>query len=144
MIEETENPILSFLGRRARAVGSAFRTNPRYRTRHRANLVWPDMPKVRKNRVRLIDISRAGAALSTSSPPPVSTVVRLRLVGAESTPWIEGVVLGVERLDDKQCRVRVLFRDPCPSFFLKIAILDGSSPYGEPAPTNADEMVEGD
>jgi hypothetical protein len=84
----------------------------------------------------MLDISRAGAALTVPDRPPlrVLTKVCLRLVGSEPTPWVEAVVLGVEPDESGQFRVRLKFNDPCPTYFLRVAVL------GPVAPDDEEEM----
>jgi hypothetical protein len=122
MLNQPKNHLLGFLRSRPRAVGDAFRTNPRHRSRRRARLAWQAADKSRTTAARLVDISRMGAALTTDNPPTVSTLVRLRLVGSTPTPWIEANVVGVEPTDGTY-RVRLKFRDPCPTIMLKAAVL---------------------
>lgn len=122
MLNQPKNHLLGFLRSRPKAVGDAFRTNPRHSSRRRARLAWQSGERARTTAARLVDISRMGAALTTDNPPAVSTLVRLRLVGSTPTPWIEANVVGVEP-NDGTYRVRLKFRDPCPTVMLKAAVL---------------------
>lgn len=124
-----KNNLLGFLKARPRAVGEAFRTNPRHQTRRRAMVSWQQGREARSIKVRLIDISRMGVALTASTPPPIGAWVRLRLVGSTPTPWIEGDVVGVEPTDGTY-RVRIKFRDPCPTIMIKSAVLGPQSETG--------------
>ena len=74
-------------------------------------------------RARLLDISRAGAAVLTASIPPLQTSAPLRLVGPEPTPWIEARILGVENESPWRYRVRLKFAEPCPTYLLRVAVL---------------------
>lgn len=133
MFEQSTNRLLQFLNSSFQTVGEACRTNLRQDASARARLSWSVREKGPTVRARLINISRAGAAVITAEPPPEATRVRLRLLGREQTPWIEAIVLGVEPIGRKRNRVRLQFIDPCPSYFLRVAVL-GSI---EPEPANA-------
>ncbi len=88
---------------------------------------------MREVQARLINVSRAGAALIASTTPPASAAVLVRLMGEEPTPWIEADVLGVEPDVRGRNRVRVRFREYCPDLFLKSAVLGPVSSKGEPS-----------
>lgn len=128
--EQATNRLLVFLRTTYRAVGEAHRTNPRHDASSPARLCWVEGGKTRTIRCRLIDISRAGAALLTTVDPPQTPHARLRLKGRETTPWIESEVLGSEAMGADRHRVRLKFADPCPDVFLRIAVL-GSVPAVE-------------
>jgi hypothetical protein len=131
MIDPPKNHLLRFLRARPRAVGEAFRTNPRHESRRKARLSWDVGKETRLVPARLVDISRVGAAVITNTPPAVLTPVRIRLVGSTPTPWIEAHVLGIEPTDGIY-RVRIQFREPCPTIMLKSAVLS-SMVQGIPA-----------
>src|SRR5258706_3288933 len=63
------NNLLGFLRSRPRAVGEAFRTNPRHQSRRRAMVSWKQGRDTRTVKARLIDISRMGVALAATTPP---------------------------------------------------------------------------
>jgi hypothetical protein len=136
MIEEPLNHLFQFLRTSFRAVGEAHRTNPRRHASSPVRMAWIQGRKEQKARGRLADISRAGAALITSGQPPLHAQVRMRLVGPESTPWIEAEVLGVECESPTRRRVRVKFNEPCPTYFLRVAVLGPIEP-GEKAEVDA-------
>lgn len=140
MSEQPKNQLLRFLRARPRAVGEAFRTNPRYASRHRGRLAWQEGSRPRTIPIRLIDISRAGAAVAATNPPPVQTMVRMRLVGESATPWIEADVLGVEP-NEGVYRVRLKFREPCPTFMIKSAVLDDGTPQPKSETQETDASV---
>ena len=117
-----KNNLLGFLRSRPRAVGEAFRTNPRHQSRRRALVTWEQDRENRTTKARLIDISRMGIALTSNTPPPDSARVKLRLVGSTPTPWIEGDVVGIEPSDGTY-RIRIKFREPCPTIMIKSAVL---------------------
>lgn len=123
MTIEPTNQLFRFLRSAFRAVGEAHRTNPRRHSSRPARLAWTEGGKPHLVRARLLDISRAGAALITSEPPPVKAQARLRLVGRESTPWIEADILGIEPETDGRSKVRLKFNEPCPTYFLRVAVL---------------------
>jgi hypothetical protein len=131
MTEEPLNQLFRFLRASFRSVGEAHRTNPRRHSSRPARLSWTEGEKCRIVRGRLVDISRAGAALITTAPPPVKTRARLRLVGREPTPWIEADVLGVEPEASGRHKVRLKFIDPCPTYFLRVAVLGPIVPEQE-------------
>jgi hypothetical protein len=128
MLEEPLNQLFQFLRTPFRAIGEAHRTNPRREASTAIRLSWYDGDTPRVVRGRLVDISRAGAALITPSPPPPHAQARLRLVGGESTPWIEAEILGVERYKRSRYRVRLRFHEPCPTYFLRVAVLGPVTP----------------
>ena len=123
MIEEPLNQLFQFLRTSFRAVGDAHRTNPRRHASTPARLSWAEGPKQQTVRARLLDISRAGAALITPAVPPINAHARLRLVGPEKTPWIEAHILAVETETPSRHRVRLKFSEPCPTYFLRVAVL---------------------
>ena len=141
MSDQPKNQLLRFLRARPRAVGEAFRTNPRYATRHRGRLAWSEGIRTRTVPIRLIDISRAGAAVMTTNPPQPLTMVRLRLVGESATPWIEADVLGVEPHEGVY-RVRLKFREACPTFMIKSAVLDLKNPGADVETVEIDDDSE--
>jgi hypothetical protein len=132
MIEEPLNQLFQFLRSSFRAVGEAHRTNPRRHASTPARLTWSQGEKRQTIRGRLVDISRAGAALITSALPPPDVRVQIRLVGSEPTPWIEADVLGNERESSTRHRVRLKFREPCPTYFLRVAVLGPVTPDEAP------------
>jgi hypothetical protein len=134
MIEEPFNQLYKFLRSSFKAVGECHRTNPRRQASTPARLTWTVGEKRQTIRARLVDISRAGAALITAVAPPVQAQVRIRLVGREPTPWIEASILGVEPESGTRHRVRLRFSDPCPTYFLRVAVL-GPLPPDEDAMT---------
>lgn len=123
MIQPPKNHLLGFLRARPRAIGEAFRSNPRHESKRRARISWQDATGQRTIKARLVDIGRMGAALTTTAPPPRGVLVCVRLVGLVATPWIEATVLGIEPTDGIY-RVRVKFKEPCPTVLLKSAVLD--------------------
>lgn len=136
------NNLLGFLRSRPRAVGEAFRTNPRHQSRRRAMVSWKQGRESRTVKARLIDISRMGIALSATTPPPSAALVCVRLVGSTPTPWIEGDVVGIEP-NDGSYRIRIKFREPCPTIMLKSAVL---APHvaSHPAQEKADHPTASD
>lgn len=134
MYENQENPLLRFLMTRFQAVGDAFRTNPRHKCSARACLSWELRGHPTRVKARLVDISRAGAALITKKAPPDGILVRLCVMGTEeATPWIEGRILG-STLDPKgKYRIRMQFHDPCPTILLKSAVLNSVAALEDPA-----------
>lgn len=133
----SKNRLHTFLSTSFRAVGDALRTNPRHGSSARARLSWPGRDQDLTARARLIDISRAGAALLTKEAPPVGAHVRLRLVGQDETPWVEAKILGVDPMPQGRHRVRLQFGEPCPTFFLRAAVLGTS----ESAPAGRSEAI---
>src|SRR5262249_52995326 len=122
MLEQPKNHLLGFLRARPRAIGEAFRSNPRHSARRRARILWHAGSQTHTSKARLIDTGRMGAAVSTTTPPPDAARICLRLVGSTPTPWIEGDVLGIEPSEGVY-RVRIRFREPCPNVLLKTAVL---------------------
>jgi hypothetical protein len=141
MIEEPLNQLHQFLRSAFRAVGEAHRTNPRRYVSTPARLTWTEGEKRQTIRCRLVDISRAGAALVTAALPPPQTHVRIRLVGAESTPWIEAEIVGAEPESATRQRIRLRFIEPCPTYFLRVAVL-GPVPPEEAAETGCPTAAE--
>jgi hypothetical protein len=147
MTEEPLNQLCQFLRGPFRAVGEAHRTNPRREASTPIRLHWTEGARRPTIRGHLVDISRAGAALITVAPPPTHAHVQLRLVGQEPTPWIEAEVLGVEQQGPSRHRVRLRFLDPCPTYFLRVAVL-GPLPHEEdsgadcPAPDACADLAD--
>ena len=123
MIEEPSNHLYQFLRASFRTVGEAHRTNPRRHSSRPARLSWTDGVECRIIRGRLVDISRAGAALIVGERAPVKIRARLRLVGREPTPWIEADILGIEPDAPDRYKIRLRFIEPCPTYFLRVAVL---------------------
>jgi hypothetical protein len=145
MIEEPLNHLFQFLRTTFRAVGEAHRTNQRRHTSTPARLAWGEGEKRQTVRARLLDLSRAGAALITTAAPPLQAHVQLRLVGREPTPWIEADVLGVEQQSPSRHKVRLRFIDPCPTYFLRVAVLGPVAQDEEEAgadPTTSEEPLD--
>src|SRR4051794_7495666 len=89
IMSERPNRLLEFLTAPVKPAGDACRSNRRRRSTARVMLSWPEGGDWRVVRGRLRDISRAGAALFTAVPPPLTGRARLRLIEGELTPWIE-------------------------------------------------------
>ena len=132
LAESSRGALLGFLRARPKPVGDTFRTNPRWKSSIRARLSWRHAGKPSEVPARLINISRAGAALIVNTPPPEAAAVLVRLMGDEPTPWLEADVLGVEPDAQGRNRVRVRFREFCSEYFLKAAVLDPLMPREEP------------
>jgi hypothetical protein len=119
--------LLEFLRAGARPAGRRYRNNPRQEADIAARLAWGHAPARRDVAARLVDIGRRGAALLTADPPPMTTRVRVRLLGLEPTPWLEAEVLAVEPAGASH-RVRLRFPESCPTVFLKAAVLGVAGP----------------
>jgi hypothetical protein len=132
MTEEPSNQLFRFLRASFRSVGEAHRTNPRRHASRPARLSWAEGERLRIVRGRLVDISRAGAALIVTAAPPLKARARLRLVGREPTPWLEADVVGVESEAPNRHKIRLKFIDPCPTYFLRVAVLGPVVPEPEP------------
>ncbi len=74
--------------------------------------------------VRLIDISRGGAALETPEPPPVGEPVWLCLQGTRWSGSAAGTILGESPIDPERGfhRVRLEFEKPCPDKLFEMAV----------------------
>ncbi len=123
MIEQPDTNLLHFLQSAAKPAGRDFRTNPRHDSSALIQLSWTDNRKPALANGRLINLSRLGAALIIAGPPPVTKKVLVRLGGEAGTPWMEAEILGIEAHERRRYRVRLQFTDPCPTFFLKAAVL---------------------
>jgi hypothetical protein len=123
IMSEHKNRLLEFLTSPVKPAGEACRSNRRRRSSARIMLSWAEGGEWQSIRGRLRDISRAGAGLFASKPPPLTNRARLRLVEGEETPWIEAEIVGVEKERQRRHRVRLRFLCPCPSFMLQPAIL---------------------
>lgn len=141
MYEHQENPLLRFLATRFQAVGDAFRTNPRHKSSARARITWEVRGQLNKAKARLVDISRAGAAVITKKAPPDGSLIRLCVTSNDdSTPWIEARVLGSELDIQGRYRIRIQFHDPCPTLLLKSAVLSSIAALEDPA---SQQLYEG-
>jgi hypothetical protein len=123
-MNERPNRILEFLTAPAQPDGDACRSNRRRRSSVRVELSWAEGPNWRTIPARLRDISKGGACLVALKAPPLTRCARLRFVEGEGSPWIEGEILGVDSDERKRQRIRMRFESPCPSFLLRLAVLD--------------------
>lgn len=73
------------------------------------------------NPARLVNISRGGALVSVSDPPPEGYPVWICIGEPEPSSCLEAVVLEV-RSAGKECSVRLEFREPCPHEFFESAV----------------------
>jgi hypothetical protein len=126
LIERPDTGLLHFLQSAPKPVGRDFRTNPRHESSATIELSWNDGRKTSSTHGHLINLSRLGAALVVPGPPPVAKKVLVRLQGECPTPWMEAEVLGIDAHARRKYRIRVRFADPCPTVFLKAAVLDPS------------------
>jgi len=124
LIERPDTGLLHFLQSAPRPAGRDFRTNPRHDSSATIGLSWTEGRKEHSARGHLINLSRLGAALLVSGVPPVTKKILVRLEGECPTPWMEAEILGIDSHERRKYRVRVRFIDPCPTVFLKAAVLD--------------------
>ena len=124
---EPDLALLQFLALPARPQGEHFRNNWRRPSRSPVDLSWIQDNRWVSSPARLVDIGKRGAALACLSSPEVGTLVRLRFVEGDGSPWIEATVLGSGRLNDRESRVRIEFEQPCPTSLLRLAVLTGPS-----------------
>lgn len=124
LIERPDTGLLHFLQSAPKPAGRDFRTNPRHESSATIELSWSDGRKTQNSHGHLINLSRLGAALLVAGPPPVTKKLLVRLEGEFATPWMEAEVLGIESCERRKFRVRVRFTEPCPTVFLKAAVLD--------------------
>ena len=123
LIERPDPGLLQFLQSAPKPVGRDFRTNPRHDSSATIELSWTEGRKAQTTRGHLINLSRLGAAVVVAGPP-VARRVLLRLDGECATPWLEADVLGIDSHERRKYRVRMRFAEPCPTVFLKAAVLD--------------------
>lgn len=122
-MNQPPNRILEFLTAKPQPEGDACRTNRRRRSASEIQFAWSEGPDWRTVRARLRDISRGGASLFATQPPPLTRRARIRFVEGEGSPWVEAEVLEVVSDSRKRHRVRIRFESPCPSFILRLAVL---------------------
>ncbi len=125
--------VLGPLRGRRRGSGEWRRTHPRLVSSTPACLSWTEDETTWYVPARLVNICRTGAALITTEPLSAPQTVSVRLTGEEPTQWIEAELLGVERKEMGNYRVRVKFRRLCPDSFLQAAILT-TAPSSVPSP----------
>ena len=130
-MRETPNRILEFLTAPAKPAGDACRSNRRRRSSVKVELSWLEGDLWRTVPGRLRDISRGGACVVARLIPLPGRPARLRFVEGEGSPWIEAQTLGAEVDAPRRSRVRLRFEEPCPGFFLRLAILDTAEPLDE-------------
>ena len=123
-MSEPPNRVLEFLTAPAKPAGEASRSNRRRPSDTRIEFAWSEGGTWRTVRARLRDISRGGASLFAAQPPPLTRLGRIRFVEGEGSPWVECRVLEVTSKTARRHQVRVQFEDPCPSFMLRLAVLD--------------------
>jgi hypothetical protein len=133
-VRDSTNRLLDFLSAPAKPAGDACRSNPRRESSSKVELSWHDGQTWRTTSGRLSDISKGGAGLVARSEPTVGGLARLRIVDGEGSPWIEATILAVESESSGRSRIRIGFPEPCPSFFLGLAVLGAED--GEPEPTH--------
>ncbi|MDR3637229.1 MAG: PilZ domain-containing protein [Isosphaeraceae bacterium] len=124
MIERPDTGLLHFLQSAPKPAGRDFRTNPRHDSSATVELSWTDGRKALNAHGQLINLSRLGVALVVPGPPPITRKLLLRLEGENATPWMEAEVLGIDSYERRKFRLRLRFTDPCPTVFLKAAVLD--------------------
>lgn len=76
---------------------------------------------------RLVNLSRGGALIFMTDPPPEGHTVWVCLGDAEPDLCLEATVLEV-RSARKECSVRVEFREPCPHAFFESAVCTTAPP----------------
>jgi hypothetical protein len=128
LIERPDTTLLHFLQTPPKPQGRDFRTNPRLESSATIEVSWSDGRKDLSAQGFLINLSRLGAALVVPGPPPICRKMLVRILGEAATPWLEAEVLGIDSHERRRYRVRVRFVEPCPSVFLKAAVLDGCAP----------------
>jgi hypothetical protein len=117
------NRLLEFLTTPPKPEGKGSRSNRRRRSSIPAQLCWREGTEWRMIGARLLDISRAGAALVTTRAPALTKAARVRFDQGDESPWIEAEILAAEPEGRRKFRVRVRFETPCPNFLLKKAVL---------------------
>ena len=130
-MSEPPNRVLEFLTAPAKPAGEASRSNRRRQTEARIEFAWSEGPTWRIVRARLRDISRGGASLFTAQPPPMARLARVRFVRGEGSPWVECKILEVTSEKARRHKTRVQFESPCPSFLLRLAVLETSEQEAE-------------
>jgi hypothetical protein len=130
---DTPNRMLEFLTTPPRPDGEASRANRRRSSKVRVELSFVGERGWKTTKARLRDIGRGGAALVAREVPPAGSLVRMRIIEAGDCPWVEGRILAAEPLAHLKHRVRVRFIEPCPSFFLGLAVLDRTEPAEQEA-----------
>ena len=131
--QDAPNRMLEFLTAPPRPDGDACRANRRQSSKVRVELCWAGERGWTTKKARLRDIGRGGAALVAREVPPAGCLVRIRIIEVEGCPWIEGRILATEPLAPSKHRVRVRFIEPCPSFFLGLAVLENAEPTETPS-----------
>ena len=132
-MHESTNRLLEFLTAPAKPAGDACRSNPRRESDAKVELSWLDSMGWRTIPAKLIDISKGGASVVARSSPPTARPVRLRIVDGEGSAWVEARVLGVEPTNSTRHRIRLQFDEPCPSFFLGLAVIEAEESREQPA-----------
>ena len=130
-MSEPPNRILEFLTAPAQPDGDSCRSNRRRRSSVKVELSWAEGTTWRTVPARLRDISKGGACVLALTTPPLTRQARLRFSEGEGSPWIEGEILGIDSADRKRRRIRMRFESPCPSFVLRLAVLDAVEPADE-------------
>jgi PilZ domain len=130
-MSHTPNRILEFLTAPAKPAGEASRSNRRRESDAEIEFAWSEGPTWRIVRARLRDISRGGASLFTAQPPPMARLARVRFVRGEGSPWVECQILEVTSEKARRHKTRVQFESPCPSFLLRLAVLEATEEEAE-------------
>jgi hypothetical protein len=89
------------------------RSDPRHATSRSALLSWRDGEFAARKPVRLIDISRSGAAVEVDGDCPSSSHVRICLGAQDPADWIDARVLGAQSIDGSKTVLRLAFHRRC-------------------------------
>lgn len=87
----------------------------------RAWLAWWERQRVVWSHVRLVDLSRSGAAVTLQREPSRDAPVMLSLQGTTAPDGLDATIVGLTRRPDGTYRARLEFLEPCPDEFLEAA-----------------------
>ncbi len=132
------------------------RADTRYQAATRAFVSWRVGDSNYSISVRLINISKGGAAVKVDGVIPTSSFVRVRLAEPEPVDWIDADVLEVISTDGAKTRIRLKFRRRCAQSFVEYCyarsktslrakaqlVCRGGVPGRAPAPVHGGHQTE--
>jgi hypothetical protein len=132
-MRDSTNRLLEFLTAPAKPAGDACRSNPRREATAKVELSWLESFGWRTIPAKLSDISKGGASLVARSSPPTVRQARLRITDGEGSAWVEAKIVGVEPANSTRHRIRLQFHEPCPTFFLGLAVIEADDACDQPS-----------
>ena len=126
-------------GPKAAAASQDRRSYPRYTVLdHRGWLTWWDERGLEVDDIRLLDISRGGAAFEVKGLLPEGQAVLLGLQQLREASCVEATVVRVTGGQRLRYRVHVAFTESCPDEFFESAIYHALGSASDPVRRSSD------